>query len=95
MLGRSVELGSARRSPEVNEEAGSVEFVSITNDVVVGGREQENILHKLEMTRHNDFFESEVKTEEDTLSKGVGKKDTQTRFEFKFVGKVGTQPGRT
>ena len=32
------------------------------------------------MMGHKDFFESRVKTEEDTLSKGVAKKDTRTRF---------------
>ena len=32
------------------------------------------------MTGHKDFFESEVKIEEDMLSKGVVEKDTWTRF---------------
>ena len=54
------------------------------------GRERENILHKLDMTEHKYFFESGVKTEEGTLSKGVAKKDTQTRFGVEFVGSVGT-----
>ena len=47
------------------------------------------------MIGHKDFFESGVKTEEGTLSKGVAEKDTRTRFGVKFVGKVGTQPGKT
>ena len=47
------------------------------------------------MIRHKDFFESGVKTEEGTLSKGVAEKDTRTRFGVKFVGRVGTQPGKT
>ena len=58
--------GSAGRSSEVNEEAGRVESVSITGDGRVGGRERENILHKLYMMGHKYFFESDVKTEEDT-----------------------------
>ena len=40
-----------------------------------GGREWENILHKLYMTGHKEFFESGVKTDEDTLSKGEAEKD--------------------
>ena len=89
VLGRSVECDGARRSPEVNDEAGRAESVSITDDVGVGvlrrgggggggggGREWENILHKLNMTGHKDFFESGVETKEGTLSKGVAKKDT-------------------
>ena len=43
----------------------------------LGGRDWENILHKLDM-RHKDFFESGVKNEEDTLSKGVAEKDTNS-----------------
>ena len=31
-------------------------------------REQEYIFHKLDMTRHKDFFEGRVKTEKGTLS---------------------------
>ena len=42
-----------------------------------------------------NFFESGVKTKEDTLSKGVAEKDTWTRFEVEFVRRVGTQPGKT
>ena len=47
------------------------------------------------MMGHKDFFESRVKTDEGTLSKGVAKKDTHTRFGVEFGGKVGTQPGKT
>ena len=47
------------------------------------------------MTRHKDSFESGIKTEKGTLSKGVAEKDTQTRLRVKFVGSVGTQPGKT
>ena len=83
VLGRSVELSGAGRSLEVNEEAGEHSPCP-----VVGGA-RENVFHKLGMTGHKDFFESEVKTEEDTLSKGVTKKDTQTRFGVEFVGRVG------
>ena len=78
VLGRFVELGSVGRSLEVNEEARRAEFVSITYDVGVGGRERENILHKLDMTGHKIFCESEVKIDEGTMSKGVVKKDTRT-----------------
>ena len=42
------------------------------------------------MTGHKDFFESGVKTEEGTLSKGVVEKDTRTRFGVEFVGRVRT-----
>ena len=59
------------------------------------GRERENILHKLDMVGHKDFFESGVKTEKGTLSKGVAEKDTRTRFGVEFVGRVGTQLGKT
>ena len=41
----------------MNEEAGRAGFVSITDDAGWGGgRERENILHKLDMTRHKVFF---------------------------------------
>ena len=61
-----------------------------------GERERENILHKLDMRRHKDFFfYSGIKTEEDTLRKGVAKKDIHTRFWVEFVGSVGTQPWKT
>ena len=77
VLERSGELGGAGRSLEVNEEAGIPESVSTTGDVGVGERERENILHKLDITGHKYFFESGVKTEEDTLSKGVAEKDNR------------------
>ena len=48
---------------------------------------------QLDMTRHKDFSESGVKTEEGTLSKGVAKKDTRTRFGVEFMGKVGNNQG--
>ena len=37
-LGRSIDLGDARRSPEVNEEARRAESMSTTGDVRVGGK---------------------------------------------------------
>ena len=43
VLERSVELSGAGRSPEVNEEAGRAESMSITGDAGVRGRERENI----------------------------------------------------
>ena len=78
----------------MNEEAGRAESISTTDDARVG-REWENIFHKIDMTGHKDFFKSEVKTEEGTLSKGVAEKDTRTRFGVEFVGRVGTQPKKT
>ena len=51
VLGRSVELSGSGWSPEVNEEVGRLESVSnINNAGVGGGREWENIFHKLDMT---------------------------------------------
>ena len=47
------------------------------------------------MTGHKDFFESGVKIEEGTLSTGVAEKDMRTRFGVEFVGRVGTQLGKT
>ena len=41
------------------------------------------------MTGHKDFIEDRVKTKKDTLSKGVTEKDTRTRFEIEFVGRIG------
>ena len=80
----------------MNDEVGRAKSISITSDVGVGGgREWGNILHKLNMMGHKDFFESGVKTEEGTLNKGVVEKDTRTRFEVKFARKVGTQPRKT
>ena len=100
VLGRSIELDGVGRSFEANDEARRAESVSIISDVEMGGggggvREQENILHKLDITGHKDFFESGVKTEEGTLSKEVAEKDMQTRFGVEFMGRVGTQPGKT
>ena len=46
------------------------------------------------MTGHKDFFESRVKTEKDTLSKGVAEKDKDWICD-EFVGRIGTQPGKT
>ena len=46
------------------------------------------------MTRHKDFFEGKVKTYKDTLSEGVTKKDTRTRYGIKFVGRIEMQPGK-
>ena len=47
------------------------------------------------MTGHKDFFESGVKIKEGTLSKELAKKDKHTRFGVEFVGRVGTQHGKT
>ena len=61
VLGRSVELSSAGRSLEVNEETGRAESMSITDDAQMGGRgvggerERENILYKLDMMGHRFF----------------------------------------
>ena len=79
----------------MNDEAGRVEYVSITGVVEGGKRERENSFHKLDMMGHKEFFESGVKTEEGTLSKGVAEKDTRTIFEVKFVGRVEMQPRKT
>ena len=40
------------------------------------------------MTGHKDFFEGRVKTEKDTVSEGVTKKDTRIRFGIEFVGRI-------
>ena len=56
VLGRSSELSNAGRSPEVNEEARRAESMSTTDNVGIGERESKNILHKLDMTGHKDFF---------------------------------------
>ena len=74
----------------MNDEAGRAESVSITDNVGVGLRERENILHKLDMIGHKDLFENGVKTKEGTLSKGIAEKDTRIRFGVEFVGRVGT-----
>ena len=80
----------------MNEEAGRTEPVSTTSDVGVGGREENmKTFYKLDMIGHKDFFESGFITKGDTLSKGVVERDTQTRFRVEFVGRVGTQPGKT
>ena len=46
-------------------------------------------------TEEDIFLDSGVKTEEDTLSKEVAEKNIWTRFWVEFVGRVGTQPGKT
>ena len=78
----------------MNNETGRAKSVSITKDVGEE-RERENILNKLDMMEHKDFFESWVKIEEDTLSKGVIEKDIWTRFGVEFVGRVGTELRKT
>ena len=45
VLGRSVELDSAKRSLEVNEEAGREESVSTTDDEGVGKRKGKHSQH--------------------------------------------------
>ena len=47
------------------------------------------------MKGHKDLVESGIKTEKDTLSEGVAEKDTQTGFEIEFVGRIGTQLGKS
>ena len=47
------------------------------------------------MPGHKGFFESGVKIEKDTLSEGVSKKGTRIRFGIEFVGRIGTQVGKT
>ena len=47
------------------------------------------------MTRHKYFVEDRVIPEKGTLSEGVTDKDTMTEFGIKFVGRIGTQPGKT
>ena len=78
----------------MNDETGRAKSVSITEDVGEE-RERENILNKLDMMGHKDFFESGVKIEEDTLSKGVIEKDIWTRFGVEFMGRVETEPRKT
>ena len=79
----------------MNDKARRAKYVSSTGVVEGRRRERENKFHKLDMMGHKEFFESGVKTEEGTLSKGVAKKDTQTIFEVEFVGRVRMQPGKT
>ena len=47
------------------------------------------------MTGHKGFFERRVKIEKGTLSEGVTEKDIRVRFGIEFVGRKGTQPGKT
>ena len=47
------------------------------------------------MTGHKGFFKGRVKIEKDTLSEEVTEKDTRTGFGIEFVGRIGTQPGKT
>ena len=47
------------------------------------------------MTGHKDFFEGWVKTTKGILSEGVPEKDTWTRFEIEFVGRIRTKPAKT
>ena len=44
------------------------------------------------MTGHKGFLEDRVKIEKDTPSEGVTEKDTKTRPEIEFVGRIGTRP---
>ena len=45
--------------------------------------------------KDTDFFKGRVKIEKVTLSEGVTKKDTRTRFWIEFVGRIWTQPRKT
>ena len=47
------------------------------------------------MTGHKEFVDCGMKAEKDTLSKRVAKKDLLTGFGIEFVGRIGTQPGKT
>ena len=47
------------------------------------------------MTGHKEFVESGIKAEKGILSEGVAEKDTETGFGIEFVGRIGTQPGKT
>ena len=47
------------------------------------------------MMGHKGFFEGMVKIEKGTLSEGVTEKDTQIGFRIDFVGRIGTQLGKT
>ena len=42
------------------------------------------------MMGHKEFLEDKVKIEKGTLSEGVTKKDTRTRFGIEFVGRIET-----
>ena len=42
-----------------------------------GGREREDMFHKLDMTRNKDFFQVRVKIEKGPLSEGVIEKDNK------------------
>ena len=44
---------------------------------------------------HKGFVESGINEEKDTLSDGVAQKDTQIGFGIEFVGRIGTQLGKT
>ena len=47
------------------------------------------------MAEHKEFVKSGIKAMKGTLSKGIAEKDTLTGFGIEFVGRIGTQPGRT
>ena len=47
------------------------------------------------MTGHKDFFECRVIIEKGTLSEGVTEKGIRIGFGIEFVGRIGTQPGKT
>ena len=47
------------------------------------------------MTGHKEFVESGIKAEKGTLSEGVAEKDTRTGLEIEFMGRIGTQLGKT
>ena len=42
-----------------------------------------------------DFFKGRVTIEKGTLSEGVTEKDIRTVFWIEFVGRIGTQLGKT
>ena len=47
------------------------------------------------MMGHEEFVESGIKAKKGIPSEGVAEKDTRTGFGIEFVGRIGTQPGKT
>ena len=47
------------------------------------------------MMGHKKFVESGIKEKKGTLIEGIAEKDTWTGFGIEFVGRIGTQPGKT
>ena len=47
------------------------------------------------MTGHKEFLENEIKAKKGILSEGIAEKDTWAGFGIEFMGRIGTQPGKT